>query len=134
MTTTTISSPPVARFTLLVWLERITSNFLLRRLLKALFTIWFVTSITFFVVRAMPGNAVDILLQELTAQGMSPDDARNQAASLMGIKLDEPVYLQSEQLAHRAPVLERLAQAQRHEQGERVQDELSVHSAPQGQL
>ena len=134
MTTTTISSPPVARSTLLVWLERITSNFLLRRLLKALFTIWFVTSITFFVVRAMPGNAVDILLQELTAQGMSPDDARNQAASLMGIKLDEPVYLQSEQLAHRAPVLERLAQAKRHEQGERVQDELSVHSAPQGQL
>jgi peptide/nickel transport system permease protein len=67
---------------------------MLRRLVKALFTIWFVTTITFFVVRAMPGNAVDILLQELTAQGMSPDDARNQAASLLSIDLNQPVHEQ----------------------------------------
>jgi peptide/nickel transport system permease protein len=92
--TTTVSSPPLARPGPLVWLERITGSFLLQRLFKALFTIWFVMSITFFVVRAMPGNAVDILIQDLTAAGVSPDDARNQAASLMGIQLDEPVYLQ----------------------------------------
>ncbi len=75
-------------------LERITSNFLFRRLLKALFTVWVVTTITFFVIRAMPGNAVDILIQDLTTAGMSADDARNQAASLMNINLDEPAYLQ----------------------------------------
>lgn len=75
-------------------LERITSNFLLRRLVKALFTIWIVTTITFFVIRAMPGNAVDILIQELTMQGVSPDDARNQAAALLNINLDAPAYEQ----------------------------------------
>jgi peptide/nickel transport system permease protein len=71
-----------------------TSNFLLRRLIKALFTIWIVTTITFFVIRAMPGNAVDILIQELTMQGVSPDDARNQAAALLNINLDAPAYEQ----------------------------------------
>jgi peptide/nickel transport system permease protein len=74
--------------------DKITGNFLLRRIVKALFTIWVVTSITFFVVRAMPGNAVDIMIQDLTAAGVSPDDARNQAAALMNINFDEPAYLQ----------------------------------------
>ncbi|HEX9075864.1 MAG TPA: ABC transporter permease [Anaerolineae bacterium] len=77
-----------------VILESITSNFLLRRMVKALFTIWIVTTITFFVIRAMPGNAMDILIQELTIQGISPDDARNQAAALLNINLDAPAYEQ----------------------------------------
>jgi peptide/nickel transport system permease protein len=81
-------------FPLWLWIERVTNNFLLRRILKALFTIWVVSTITFFVVRAMPGNAVDILIQDLTAQGMSPDDARNQAASLLSIDLNQPVHEQ----------------------------------------
>lgn len=81
-------------FPLLSLIERVTSNFLLRRLVKALFTIWFVTTITFFVIRAMPGNAVDILIQDLTMQGMSPDDARNQAASFININLDAPAHEQ----------------------------------------
>jgi peptide/nickel transport system permease protein len=72
-------------------LQKITSNYLLRRLVRAVFTIWLVTTITFFVIRAMPGNAVDILIQELTAQGMSPEDAKNQAAALMNIDLDQPL-------------------------------------------
>jgi len=75
-------------------LQKIASSYLLRRLAKALFSIWLVTTITFFVIRAMPGNAVDILIQELTAQGVSPEDARNQAASLMDIDLNQPLPLQ----------------------------------------
>jgi peptide/nickel transport system permease protein len=74
--------------------ERIVNNFILRRIVKAIFTIWLVTTITFFVIRAMPGNAVDILLQELTAAGVSPDDARNQAAQLVGFDLNQPLYEQ----------------------------------------
>jgi peptide/nickel transport system permease protein len=77
-----------------IWLngiQKIASNYLLRRLVKALFSIWLVTTITFFVVRAMPGNAVDILIQDLTNQGMSPEDAKNQAAALMNIDLDKPL-------------------------------------------
>lgn len=71
--------------------RKIASNYLLRRLLKALFTIWLVASITFFVIRAMPGNAVDILIQDLTIQGVSPADAEAQAAAMMGINLDQPI-------------------------------------------
>ena len=82
---------PVQKPSPLVWLRRLAANYVLRRLVKALFTIWLVASITFFVVRAMPGNAVDILLQELTAAGVSPDDARTQAAALLSIDLNQPV-------------------------------------------
>lgn len=92
MAVTKSSSPGVWNPAII--LERIASNFLLRRLVKALFTIWIVTTITFFVIRAMPGNAVDILIQELTMQGVSPDDARNQAAALLNINLDAPAYEQ----------------------------------------
>ncbi|HEU0296721.1 MAG TPA: ABC transporter permease [Anaerolineales bacterium] len=89
MTTITTSTTP--QRTLSDVVQKITSNYLLRRLGKALFSIWLVTTITFFVIRAMPGNAVDILIQELTAQGVSPEDAKNQAAALMNIDLDQPL-------------------------------------------
>jgi peptide/nickel transport system permease protein len=89
ITTPTTSATP--QRTLLSSIRTIASNYLLRRFVKALFSIWLVTTITFFVIRAMPGNAVDVLMEELTVQGVSPDDARNQAAALMGIDLDQPL-------------------------------------------
>ena len=91
--TTTITST-THRTPLLDVIQKVSSNYLLRRFVKALFSIWLVTTITFFVIRAMPGNAVDILIQELTAQGVSPEDARNQASALMDIDLDQPVAVQ----------------------------------------
>ncbi|HXD09031.1 MAG TPA: ABC transporter permease, partial [Anaerolineales bacterium] len=91
---TTITTPTTPQNMVLDGLQKIASSYLLRRLAKALFSIWLVTTITFFVIRAMPGNAVDILIQELTAQGVSPEDARNQAASLMDIDLNQPLPLQ----------------------------------------
>lgn len=86
--------PPAPQAWPLALFDRIRSNYLLRRLAKALFTIWVVSTITFFVIRAMPGNAIDILMQDLTTQGVSPADAEAQAAALMNINLDEPVYMQ----------------------------------------
>ena len=91
---TTIATPTTPQRTLLDGIRKIASSYLLRRLAKALFSIWLVTTITFFVIRAMPGSAVDVLMQELTAQGVSPEDARNQAASLMNIDLDQPLASQ----------------------------------------
>lgn len=88
---TTITTSPTTQNTLSDIVQKIISNYLLRRLAKALFSIWLVATITFFVIRAMPGNAVDILMQDLTAQGVSADDARDQAAALMGIDLDQPL-------------------------------------------
>jgi peptide/nickel transport system permease protein len=92
--TTSATSPEATQPTLWRLVEKITSNYLLRRLVRALFSIWLVTTITFFVIRAMPGNAVDILVQELTAQGMSAEDAKDQAAALMNIDLDQPLAVQ----------------------------------------
>lgn len=94
MTTTTVSSPPKTKPDVLAVVERIMGNYLVQRIAKALFTIWMVATITFFVIRAMPGNAVDILIQDLTSAGMSPDDARNQAASLLSINLNQPIHEQ----------------------------------------
>ena len=91
---TTITTPTTPPRAVLDGIQKIASSYLLRRLAKALFSIWLVTTITFFVIRAMPGNAVDVLMQELTAQGVSPEDARNQAASLMNIDLDQPLASQ----------------------------------------
>ena len=88
---TTITTSTTSQQTLTGGIRKITSSYLLRQLGKALFSIWLVTTITFFVVRAMPGNAVDILIQDLTNQGLSPDDARNQASALMNIDLDKPL-------------------------------------------
>lgn len=93
--TTAVQTPQMPeRARVLILAGKITSNYLLRRLVKALFTIWVVSTITFFVIRAMPGNAIDILIQDLTLQGVSPADAEAQAAALMGIDLDQPVILQ----------------------------------------
>ncbi len=89
--TTITTTPAIPRRTLSNTLQKITSNYLLQKLARALFSIWLVTTITFFVIRAMPGNAVDILIQELTAQGVSPEDAKNQAAALMNIDLNQPL-------------------------------------------
>ncbi|MFL5804727.1 MAG: ABC transporter permease [Roseiflexaceae bacterium] len=71
------------------------SNFLVRRIAKALFTIFFVTSLLFFLIRLMPSNPVDIFIQELMSQySMSYQDARSQAASMFSIDLDAPLWKQ----------------------------------------
>lgn len=76
-------------------MRRIASNFWLRRVLKALFTIFFVISLTFFIIRLMPANPIEVYIYQLiTAYGMSYAEAQNQAASLFSIDLDSPLYIQ----------------------------------------
>src|SRR5574338_725385 len=76
-------------------IRKVTSNFLLRRLLKILFTLWIVITIIFFVIRLMPGSPVDVLVQDLVInRGYSIEEATQQAASLMGIDLDKPLMQQ----------------------------------------
>lgn len=90
----TVSPPMTNRLDLLLLWDKIKSNYLLQRLIRAVITIWVVVTITFFVIRAMPGNPVEIMLQELTAAGMSPDEARTQAATLLGFDINQPMYEQ----------------------------------------
>jgi peptide/nickel transport system permease protein len=64
-------------------------------ILKAFLTVFVTTSITFFLIRLMPGNPIDIKIDELTKDGlMSYQEARAQAASLFSIDLEKPILEQ----------------------------------------
>jgi len=71
------------------------SHYLFRRLFKAVFTIFFVTTLIFFIIRLMPSNPIEVYINELIVQySFTYEDARNQAASLFAIDLDAPMHIQ----------------------------------------
>jgi peptide/nickel transport system permease protein len=77
------------------WARLLASNFLARRIFKALFTIFFVTSLIFFLIRLMPSNPLQIYILELMSQySMTYQDAASQAASLFSIDLSAPLWQQ----------------------------------------
>ncbi len=68
---------------------------ILQAIVKALLTVFVTASITFFLIRLMPGNPIDIKIDELTKDGtLSYEEARAQAASLFSIDLERPLPLQ----------------------------------------
>jgi peptide/nickel transport system permease protein len=76
-------------------LKTLYRSYLLRKTLKALFTIWVVITLTFFLIRLLPGNPVELYTNELVVQfSMSYEEAQAQASALFNIDLDKPVYLQ----------------------------------------
>lgn len=76
-------------------LQRIFQNFWVQKIARALFTIWFVTTLIFFLVRLMPSNPIEVYMNELILQyGLTADEARDQAASLFAIDLDAPLHVQ----------------------------------------
>ena len=96
MSSATITTQAVPRKRpLQYWIKRITSYFLVRKIARALFTIWFVTSLIFFLVRLMPSNPIEVYINELIVQYSLPyAEARDQAASLFAIDLDAPLHEQ----------------------------------------
>jgi len=77
------------------WVKRIASNYVVRMLARALFTIWFVTTLIFFLVRLMPSNPIEVYINELIVQYSLPyEQARDQAASLFAIDLNAPLSKQ----------------------------------------
>lgn len=70
-------------------------NYMVRRLLKAALLIVASATFTFFLVRLMPSNPIEIYVAtQINEYGMSPDEARTMAAAMFSIDLDEPLYLQ----------------------------------------
>lgn len=68
------------------------SSYTARVLLQGLFTVFAVMTFTFFLVRLMPGNPVDIKIDQLMqAQGLTYEQARSQAAGLFDMDLNAPV-------------------------------------------
>lgn len=86
---------PVSLEQIQLRLARVASNYVLRRLVKAAFTIFFTLSLTFFIIRLMPSNPIEAYVQEqITLYGLSYAEARDQAAALFAINLDAPMYEQ----------------------------------------
>jgi len=76
-------------------LGRVGSNYAVRRVAKALFTIFFVTTLTFFAIRLMPGSPVDAYIaKQMGEYGMSYIDAAAAASALFSINPSEPLYQQ----------------------------------------
>jgi peptide/nickel transport system permease protein len=74
---------------------RVFGSFLFRRLIRAFLTVFFVSSLIFFLVRLLPGDPVQVYInQQITQYGYSYEDAANQARSLFAIDTDQPVMLQ----------------------------------------
>lgn len=87
--------PPAAMASLSRAWAAARNNFILRRCAKAALTVFAVATLTFFLVRLMPGNPIEQFIGQLIAQYQLPyEEARDQAASLFSIDLDQPVYLQ----------------------------------------
>jgi peptide/nickel transport system permease protein len=84
-----------ARFDVRDALRRLWSHFLLRRIAKALFTIFFVSTLIFFLVRLLPGSPVEVFIAQLTSQyGYSYEQAASQARSLFAVDPNQPLISQ----------------------------------------
>lgn len=62
-----------------------------RSLIRTVLMLWLVVTVTFLAIRALPGNPVDVWVQELQGTGLGGDEARAQATKLLKIDVDEPL-------------------------------------------
>lgn len=71
------------------------NSYLFRKLLKTAFTAFAVITLTFFLIRLLPSNPIELYILDLMTQYNMPyHQAQDQAASLFSIDLDKPVILQ----------------------------------------
>jgi peptide/nickel transport system permease protein len=97
MASQAVSTPlaPQRHASLKVYFWRVANNYVLRRVIKAVTTIYVVITVTFFVIRLMPSNPVEIFIQEQMAlYSSSYQEARDRAAALFAIDLNAPVTQQ----------------------------------------
>lgn len=91
----TIPSQSAVRFQPQVILRKIYKNFWLRRIVRMLFTIWVTTTLIFFLIRIMPGNPYDLMVQEMMiTRGMSQEEAEDEASKMLGVNVKDPIFLQ----------------------------------------
>jgi len=75
--------------------SNILNSYLFRKLLKALLTAFVVITLTFFLIRLLPSNPIELFIQDLMVQYSMPyHQARDQAAALFAIDLSKPLVLQ----------------------------------------
>lgn len=97
MSSFSIAAPRRAEFplTLARAVSAVYGSYVLQRVAKAALTIFLISSMTFFLVRLLPGNPVDAFISNLIGQyGMSYQDAANQAAGLFSFNPNQPLHEQ----------------------------------------
>lgn len=76
-------------------LAAVVNSYIFRKLLRTFITIFVVTTIIFFLIRLLPGNPIEIYVNQLVVTyGIPYHEALDQAAALFAIDLDQPVLLQ----------------------------------------
>ncbi len=76
-------------------LKKILSSYIFKRFLRMILVVYVVTTFTFFLIRLMPSNPVEVYIENLMSNyAMSYDEARDLAASLFAIDLDKPLWKQ----------------------------------------
>lgn len=76
-------------------LRRIVSSYTFRVVVQGLLTLWAVTTFTFFLIRKMPGNPIQIKIDQLMDQRqLTYDEARRSAAALYDFDPDAPLLEQ----------------------------------------
>jgi peptide/nickel transport system permease protein len=90
MTAIPASSVPVPPFRV-GRLRGALTSYTFRVILQGLFTIWAVMTFTFVLIRLMPGNPIQIKIDQLMNQGIPYEEAANQAASLYDFDPNAPL-------------------------------------------
>src|SRR5258706_5486639 len=71
---------------------RFRRSYLVRVVAQGLLTIWAVLTFTFFLIRLMPGNPLDVKIDQLQrTQGISYQQALAQASGLFGFDPNKPL-------------------------------------------
>lgn len=75
--------------------RRLYRSYAVRRIAKAVLTVYLVCTGTFFLVRLLPGSPVEVYINQQMAQyGVSYEQAANQAAGLFSFDPNEPLISQ----------------------------------------
>lgn len=90
----TQSAPPQPS-ALRQWLKRLRQSYVFRVLIQGFFTIWLTMTVTFLLIRGLPGDAKEIKINQIiTQQNVTYDEAAAIAAGLLPFDPDAPILEQ----------------------------------------
>ncbi|MFN8530149.1 MAG: ABC transporter permease [Anaerolineae bacterium] len=72
-------------------IRRFLGSYTLRVILQSLITVWAVITFTFFLIRLMPGNPIQVKIEQLMQRGIPYDDALRQASALYHFDASAPL-------------------------------------------
>ena len=75
-------------------LREIATSYTVQTILQGVLTAWVAISLTFILIRMLPGNPVDLYIDQLINQGYTTEQAQNLAAGLFNYNEDEPMLQQ----------------------------------------